>query len=214
MKLGRLLLINLVVLLVLLVGAGIVYYFWYQNNHYVSTGNAAITVHQVMIPATTLATVSAVDVRPDQYVRKGEALMALSLPSGAVVDVTAPLPGTVLSTFAGQGDQVAPGTPLVAIGQLRTAEVVANIDETSIANVHRGQTVDITLPSHPADTYNGTVVDVGTATAASSSALLSANTSSTFEKQTQWVPVIIRFDGLPTGDLFPGFSANVRIHIR
>jgi len=96
---------------------------------------------------------------------------------------------------------------VVAVGR---ATVVAEVPETAMSNVHRGQTVTVTLDAYPGQSLIGTVARIGRATLSTTTQIL---TIGTFSKQVQYVPVIIRMSGGWPGRVEAGESATVSIHI-
>lgn len=71
--------------------------------------------------------------------------------------VAAPVGGTVLSDIVEPGEQVAPGTPVVTIGNLRDVWLRAYIPETDLGRVRLGTAAQVTTDSFPGKTYQGRV---------------------------------------------------------
>jgi membrane fusion protein YbhG len=71
--------------------------------------------------------------------------------------LASPLSGLVLSKNAEPGEQVAPGTPVVTIGNIADTWVRAYVNETDLGRVKVGQKVRITSDTWPGKAYDGTV---------------------------------------------------------
>jgi HlyD family secretion protein len=71
--------------------------------------------------------------------------------------ITAPLSGLVLSENVEAGDYVAPGTPVVTVGDLANVWLRAYIEETDLGRVKVGQPVEVTADTYPGKKYAGRV---------------------------------------------------------
>lgn len=71
--------------------------------------------------------------------------------------IVSPLSGVVLSENVEAGDYVAPGTPVVTVGELSDVWLRAYIEETDLGRVKVGQEVDVTTDTYPDKTYSGRV---------------------------------------------------------
>jgi HlyD family secretion protein len=123
--------------------------------------------------------------------------------------IASPIEGTVTSLNAEQGEIVItgtmnnPGTVIMTISNLNGMEVRAEIDETDVAKVRPGQSVEISVDAFTDTTLSGTVSVVG-----SSSSLAKGYTPSPEERSTFDVRVRIE-DSLP--GLRPGMTTTVDI---
>ena len=86
----------------------------------------------------------------------GEALKLAKVRLG-YGSVTAPLSGVVLSENVEAGDYVAPGTPVVTVGDLSNVWLRAYIEETDLGRVKIGQPVTVTTDTYPGKKYTGRV---------------------------------------------------------
>jgi HlyD family secretion protein len=68
-----------------------------------------------------------------------------------------PLSGVVLSKNVEPGEYVAPGTPIVTVGDLQNVWVRAYINETDLGRVKVGQRVQVTTDTYPGKRYQGRV---------------------------------------------------------
>lgn len=81
----------------------------------------------------------------------------------AVVDqskLVAPIDGTVMSTNHTVGDSLSPGEVEIVIADLSALHIDTTIDELDIAQVARGQRVDVTLDALPELELQGRVVSI------------------------------------------------------
>jgi multidrug resistance efflux pump len=221
MKLGRLILIEVVIVLVVAILALGGYYFYYQGQHYVSTDDAQLTAG--LVTSVALAPGQIVGSLPTagKYYKSGSTLMKekVSVPAqgthpatSTTVDVTAPVSGRIASVEVLAGQYVQPGTPLAQMVGWEGNTVVAYVPETQIGSVKVGQAVDVTIDAYPNDTFPGHVQAIVPATQAALSILPTTQSSGTFTKVTQRVPVYVKFENPDNADLYMGLSVEVRIH--
>jgi membrane fusion protein (multidrug efflux system) len=133
--------------------------------------------------------------------------------------VRAPFDGTVTEV-----DSLQRGTLVVsalsafsttsAVGLVSTNNlwVEANMKETDLTHVHRGEPVDVTFDTYPGRSWKGKVDSISPATGSDFSVLPAENASGNWVKVTQRVTVKVKLD-LKPGDLplRAGMSAYVSI---
>lgn len=71
--------------------------------------------------------------------------------------LVAPTSGVVLSKSVEPGEQVAPGTPIITIGDLQQCWLKGYIPETQLGRVKLGQRARVTTDSHPGRVFEGRV---------------------------------------------------------
>jgi cobalt-zinc-cadmium efflux system membrane fusion protein len=72
--------------------------------------------------------------------------------------VKAPTGGSVTTLSVAPGGYINDVTsPAMTIANLDSVWITANIAENDLGRIAKGQTVDVTLPAYPADTFHGTV---------------------------------------------------------
>lgn len=71
--------------------------------------------------------------------------------------ISAPLAGVVLSDHAEMGEYVAPGAPIVTIGDLENVWLRGYINETDLGRVKAGQPAAVTTDTYPDKIYEGVV---------------------------------------------------------
>ena len=79
----------------------------------------------------------------------------------SVSSVVATISGTVVERKVAKGQVVQPADALYTVADLSRVWVVAQVPETEIANVRRGQTVDIEVPALGKATVTGQLIHVG-----------------------------------------------------
>src|SRR5262249_47172679 len=75
----------------------------------------------------------------------------------SVIQVAAPISGTVISRSVNSGEVVATGKELFRVADLSTVWVLGQIYEKDLATVREGTPAVITTPAYPGKTFNGRV---------------------------------------------------------
>ncbi len=78
----------------------------------------------------------------------------------AGANLSAPFDGTILQTNAQPGDLVSSNTRILTVANLKTLQIVASVDETTIRQVAAGQRAQITFDAFPGRTLRGQVASV------------------------------------------------------
>ena len=78
----------------------------------------------------------------------------------AGTQLVAPFDGTILETNVNAGDQVTANTAILTLANLKTLQVVASVDETTIRQVSEGQAAAITFDAFPGQSFTGQVLAV------------------------------------------------------
>jgi membrane fusion protein YbhG len=71
--------------------------------------------------------------------------------------ISSPISGVVLSKNIEPGEHVAPGTPIVTVGELSNVWLRAYIDETDLGRVKVGHRVKVTTDTYPGKVYEGRI---------------------------------------------------------
>jgi multidrug resistance efflux pump len=199
------------------------YRFWYQPTFdYFNTSDASVTGSFVRVAAPASGQIGDLFADVGTNVNKGDVLATIKVVSAApsavaagpsvprvLANVTSPMSGAVAVRNVSIGETVAAGTSLVSIVDMNQLWVVANVDESRVAEVRIGQAADVEI-GDVNRTFRGKVTDIGSATTAVASPSLSLTNSS---DTTQKVPVKIVFD-YTGARLVPGLSATVTIYTR
>jgi HlyD family secretion protein len=78
----------------------------------------------------------------------------------AAATLTAPFDGTVLRTRVAEGALIGAATTILTVANMKTMQVIANVDETTIRRVSAGQNATITFDALPGQTVRGKVASV------------------------------------------------------
>jgi membrane fusion protein (multidrug efflux system) len=130
------------------------------------------------------------------------------------MNITAPVDGVVAQRAVQIGQQVAAGTPLMAVVPLGRLWVDANFRETQLRDLRIGQRATIVADMYGDDiVYHGRVVGLGAGSGNAFALLPAQNASGNWIKITQRVPVRIMLDAneLRANPLRIGLSANVTV---
>jgi membrane fusion protein (multidrug efflux system) len=128
--------------------------------------------------------------------------------------ITAPVDGTIAQRTVQIGQQIAAGTPLMAVVPLHRVWIDANFRETQLADLRVGQPATITTDTYGGEvTYHGHVVGLGAGSGNAFALLPPQNASGNWIKIVQRLPVRIALDGreLDTHPLRIGLSVDVEV---
>jgi HlyD family secretion protein len=90
-------------------------------------------------------------------VEQAKGIAGLAQARVSYMTVYSPLTGIVLSKNIEPGEYVAPGTPVVTVGDLVNVWLRAYIDEADLGRVKVGQKAQVTTDTYPGRAYPGTV---------------------------------------------------------
>ncbi|MGA2060706.1 MAG: efflux RND transporter periplasmic adaptor subunit, partial [Thermoguttaceae bacterium] len=90
-------------------------------------------------------------------VKQAEAALQLAQTRLSYATLTAPMSGVVMSKNIEPGEYVAPGTPVVTVGDLVNVWLRAYIPETELGRVKVGQKAKVTTDTYPGKAYEGRV---------------------------------------------------------
>lgn len=128
--------------------------------------------------------------------------------------ILAQVDGVVSRRSVEVGQSVDPARPLMALTELGDVWIVANFKEDQIAHMKEGEKVTIKIDAFPGRTIAGHVDSLSGGSGARFSLLPPDNASGNFTKVVQRIPVLIRFDGVPSDvQLRPGMSTNVVVNV-
>jgi multidrug resistance efflux pump len=205
-----------VLILMVTVIAGVGYYYWYQNKNYVSTEDSRLAGDILRVSPQITGKLLEFNIEEGQTVQKGQVLgrqEMTNLPDSSMelATIRSPVSGIVLKKQGNVGEVVTPGQVLAMIVNPEKIYVTANIEETKLERVKKGQIVEINIDQYPDKGFLGKVDTIGQATAATFS-LLPTSTGGNFTKVVQKVPVKIQIDKTDV-KLLPGTNAVVKIHL-
>ncbi|MDE1938140.1 MAG: HlyD family secretion protein [Alphaproteobacteria bacterium] len=129
--------------------------------------------------------------------------------------VRAPVDGVVGNRTIRVGRYVTPGTPVLDVVPLSGVWVVANFEETQLADMKAGQRVRISVDGYSGVSLHGIVDSMAPGSGAAFSLLPPDNATGNFVRIVQRVPVKIRLDADNPlqGRLVPGLSASVSVDV-
>ena len=219
-------------IIILVLGLGGLAYYIFETVNYFTTQDASVTADMVTItPEITgkLIEWNAVvgeEVKSGQILGKQDisslvtssALSPQTLSSSAdtlvsKADIKSPLDGKVIVSNVVKGQVLSPGMEVATIADTDHCYIKANIEETNILHIQPGQKVDIKIDAYPGKNFTGYVDNVGQATNSALGTSISLNTSGTYSKVTQLIPVRINITNADNLVLMPGMNATVKIHI-
>ncbi len=90
-------------------------------------------------------------------VEQAKGILGLAQARVSYMTVYSPLTGIVLSKNIEPGEYVAPGTPVVTVGDLVNVWLRAYIDEADLGRVKVGQKARVTTDTYPGRVYPGTI---------------------------------------------------------
>jgi membrane fusion protein (multidrug efflux system) len=128
----------------------------------------------------------------------------------------APVDGVVAQRTVQIGQQIAPGTPLMAVVPLQAVWIDANFKEGQLEDMRVGQPVTVTADVYGGDvTYHGKIVGLGAGSGSAFALLPPQNASGNWIKIVQRVPVRIALDPKELRDhpLRIGLSVDVSVDI-
>jgi HlyD family secretion protein len=140
---------------------------------------------------------------------EAEAMLEAARDDLAKTVIHAPISGTVTSLNVEEGEIAItgtmnnPGTVLMTISNLDTMEIRAEIDETDVAKVRPGQSVEISVDAFPDTVLVGSVSVVGSSSSAAREGYARPDERSTFEVR---IRIMDRLEGLR-----PGMTTTVDI---
>ena len=214
-------------------GAAAGAYFLYESVNYFKTNNASVSADTVKVMPLASGTIESWNVKEGDDVKQGEVLGkqdVSSLVSSSKVDqsalensadsilskaeIKAPVDGKIVQSNVIRGSTAAAGATVAVLADTSNLYVRANIEETDIFKIKIGQKVSIKIDAYPGKRFIGYVEAISPATQSVLTGSTSINTSGTYSKVTQLIPVkimLINDEDLP---LMIGMNATVKISIR
>ena len=196
--------------LALAAGAGIGFYFYWQGENYLVTENARITTTLISITPAVPGTLERFTIHEGSHVNENEIIGWVE--NGE--SFRSPINGLVVRSNAEQGQVVSPMEPVAVIADINDLHIQANIEETYIKRIQRGQSVIVTIDAFGRRQFTGYVREIGSVTDAEISGIaMFFTTGGTFRKVTQLIPVKINIrDEINLSPLI-GLNATVRIRL-
>ncbi len=219
--------------IILVGGVSGIYYYYYEGSHYFSTENAQVTANMITVTPEISGKLNEWNVKEGDDVHQGQILgkqdvstlvsssamnpQSMSSAADSIVNkanIKAPIDGKIVQSNVIEGQMAAPGIEVAVIADTANFYIKANIEETSIFKIKQGQKVDIRIDAYPGQSFQGYVESIGQATTSAFNTMPSLNTSGTYSKVTQLIPVHIAVPNAENLALMPGMNAAVKIHIK
>lgn len=217
----------------LAVGAVAGVYFLYETINYYKTNNASVSADMIKIMPLVSGTIESWNVQEGDDVKQGEVLgrqdvssqisssdvnqLALENSADSILsktEIKAPIAGRIVQSNVIKGSTASAGSTVAVLADTANLYIKANIEETDIFKIKVGQKVSIKIDAYPGRTFTGYVESISAATQSVITGQTAINTSGTFSKTTQLIPVkitLINDENLP---LMIGMNATVKISIR
>lgn len=195
---------------ILLVGLGIAAYFIYDGTFYYQTVNAKVDTVIYQLTANASGKLIEMNVSQGEEVMAGQYLARVY--NGP--HINSPINGTVIDVKMQNGDYATPGDVVVIVAETSDMYITANVEETDILKIHKGQSVSVSLDAY-GKSFAGIVENVNTITSSKlSGSGTSFTTSGTYTKVTQLFPVKIKLlDKVDLANII-GTNATVKIRIK
>jgi membrane fusion protein (multidrug efflux system) len=143
----------------------------------------------------TLSQISGTSVASNPDVLAAEAALRNAVISLGHMRLIAPVDGVIAQRTVQVGQQVAAGTPLMAVVPLSNVWVDANFKEVQLENMRVGQKVTVTADIYGGDVqYHGRIEGLGAGSGSAFALLPAQNASGNWIKIVQRVPVRIALD--------------------
>jgi membrane fusion protein (multidrug efflux system) len=160
----------------------------------VAAARAAVTAAQGSLQQTNAA-IEGADIAHNPDVMAAEAQLRAAAIVFGHMRVIAPLDGVIAQRTVQAGQQVAPGTPLMAVVPLSNVWIDANFKEVQLARMRVGQPVTVKADIYGGSvTYHGNIEGVGAGSGSAFALLPPQNASGNWIKIVQRVPVRIALD--------------------
>jgi membrane fusion protein (multidrug efflux system) len=162
------------------------------------------------------ALVGGTNVKSNPSVKAAEAKLRAAYLDDVRTTLVAPVTGYVAQRTVQVGEQVHPGTALMAVVPLREVWVDANFKETQLTDMRIGQPVELTSDLYGGGvTFHGTIEALGIGTGSAFSLLPAQNATGNWIKIVQRLPVRIRLkrDELEKHPLRIGLSMTAKVNL-
>jgi multidrug resistance efflux pump len=200
----------IVAIAILVAGLGIAGYFIYEGIYYYQTDNAKVDTLVYQLAANARGKLVKIYASQGEAVKAGQVLAEMHNSP----DIVSPIDGTVIDVKMQEGDYVNPSDVVLVVAKTSDMYITANVEETNILNIHKGQSVSVWLDAY-GQSFDGYVDVVNTVTSTRlSGSITSFTTSGTYTKVTQLIPVKIKLlDNVDLSGII-GTNATVKIRIK
>ena len=140
-----------------------------------------------------------------------EAAVRLARLNLSYCTVVAPCSGHTARRMVQEGELVQPGMRLFSIVSDKGCWVMANFRETQRGGIAVGSAVEMTVDAFPKTTFHGVVVSISSATGAQYSPMAPDNSTGSFVKVEQRIPVKIAFTDDNDAEVLRQLSAGLNV---
>lgn len=159
-----------------------------------------------------IAANNAVTLKPlEAGVKIAKAAYKVALANYKNTFIGSPINGVVSEKMSYIGEYITPGTPIVMVNNLSKVWITANVKETEVGDIKKGDSVAIDVDTFPGKKFKGEVEFVGSVSTSKFALIPTNNPSGTFTKVTHRLPVRIKVLNDPNHLLKPGMMVEVTI---
>ena len=187
-----------------------------HDEHAVRTAQAGVDEARATL-ASTRAQIVGADPETHPRVLQAEANLRTAWLAAARTRVVAPISGYVVRRAVQLGQQVTPGTEMLAIVPVDSVWIDANFKENELKNLRIGQPVQVSADMYGSHvSYHGKVLGLSAGTGSALAVLPAQNASGNWIKIVQRLPVRVGLDPneLAQHPLLIGLSITVHVDVK
>ena len=205
-------------LLMVICMAGVGIYYWYNGTYYVYTEDAKIDGDSYKINAQMSGKLLEFSAEEGSMIEKEQIVGRQEMVGQPEANLDSsilrsPIKGIIVKKMANTGEIISAGQVLAYVVDPSKVYITANVEETKLTKLKKGEKVDIKIDKYEGEKFTGTVESIGEASTSQFSLLPTAS-SANFTKIVQKVPVKIKLDKYGDYKLLPGINANVNIRVK
>ncbi|MCL2357804.1 MAG: HlyD family efflux transporter periplasmic adaptor subunit [Defluviitaleaceae bacterium] len=203
--------IVLILTVILAGGAATGIFFVWRSAGYITTDNARVTTTRFDVMPQLPGTLERFTIHEGQYLAENAIIGWVE--NGETL--RSPFDGLVVRTYARQGQQVSPMTPIATIADVNNIHIRAYIEETDVGRLYRGQDAYVTIDPFGSRQFTGYISEISRITSAElTGQAMFFNTGGNFTRVVHTLAVEITITDDVLLDDFIGVNARVRIPLR
>lgn len=131
-------------------------------------------------------------------------------------ELRAPFTGQIAKRWQWKGNVITKGQAIFSLYDLDNVWVLANLQETDVAPIKMGDSVEISVDAYPDRTFTGKIFAIQGSAASQFSLIPPDNATGNYTKIEQRIPIKISIDKDTKEKLylFPGMSAEITIRVK